>query len=232
MVPKLKSRAKRAIKKTKYNLNYAAAFPGDTVNKGVEELIKNPIATSTNIAGKTVLPAAGVAIGGAPGMAVAAAPLGGTGIIAESTLKKKFPKYKAATDYLAKKYEGSRASRVVRNGVDAAVNYARMFSEDSWLSQAALKQKLYTRGEKEALKQLYKKTNGFRDITKLWNGNPRDVVRFNKFASDFRNVYNTGNKKAFDRENAKELLKNLGLDKGAKEVDHVLDKYTNKKSLG
>lgn len=230
IVPKLKSRAKRAIRKTKYGLNYAAAFPGDTVNKGVEELIKNPIATSTNIAGKTVLPAAGVAIGGAPGMAVAAAPLGGTGIIAESTLKKRFPKYKAATDYLAKKYEGSKASRVVRNGVDAAVNYARMFSEDSWLSQAALKQKLYTRGEKEALKQLYKKTNGFRDITKLWNGNPRDVVRFNKFASDFRNVYNTGNKKAFDRENAKELLKSLGLDKGAKEVDHVLDKYTNKRA--
>ena len=131
VVPKLKSRAKRVIKKTKYNLNYAAAFPGDTVNKGVKELIKNPIATSTNIAGKTVLPTAGVAIGGAPGMAVAAAPLGGTGIIAESTFKKKFPKYKAATDYLAKKYEGSRVSRVVRNGVDAAVNYARMFSENS-----------------------------------------------------------------------------------------------------
>jgi len=91
-----------------------------------------------------------------------------------------------------------------------------------------LKRKLYTRGEKQALLELYKATRGFKKLPK--GSSPRDVLRFNKLATDIKRV-SMGDVKGFDRENAKKLLESANLPLSAKEVDHVIDKYTNKRAL-
>ena len=88
--------------------------------------------------------------------------------------------------------------------------------------------KRFTRGEKEAFKEIYKATGGFRHLPQ--GGGARDVLRFNKFATDLRQLAE-GNSKAFDRENAKGLLNNVGLTKSAGQVDKLVDKYTNKRAL-
>lgn len=91
-----------------------------------------------------------------------------------------------------------------------------------------LKRKLYTRGEKQAFLELYKATRGFKKLPK--GSSPRDVLRFNKLATDIKRL-SMGDIKGFDRENAKKLLESANLPLSAKEVDHVIDKYTNKRAL-
>lgn len=92
-----------------------------------------------------------------------------------------------------------------------------------------LKRKLYTRGEKQALREIFRATKGFREFPKT--GNPKDVLRFQKFIRDLNAFRITSDKKVIDRENAKTLLQNAGLTKSASEVDHIIDKYTNKRAL-
>ena len=93
-------------------------------------------------------------------------------------------------------------------------------------------QKEFTRAEKAALKELIRKSsqNGGSIYTLPKTENPRDIVRYNKLAIDLRNL-SRGNKKGFDRENAKTLLNNVGLPQLANQVDHIVDKYTNKRAL-
>lgn len=91
-----------------------------------------------------------------------------------------------------------------------------------------VKRKLFTRGEKQALAELYKATKGFKELPRT--GNPRDVLRLQKLATDLKKL-SVGNSKNFDRENAKKLLESANLPLSAKEVDHVIDKYTNKRAL-
>lgn len=100
--------------------------------------------------------------------------------------------------------------------------------------------KRFTRAEKAAWKDFYKKTykivtdkNG--NVVQRLNvlpssKNPRDAVRFNKLAVDLGNL-SRGDKKIFDRENAKTLLNNVGLSKLSGQLDHMVDKYTNKRAL-
>lgn len=90
------------------------------------------------------------------------------------------------------------------------------------------KLKLFTRGEKQALAELYKVTKGFKELPRT--GNPRDVLRLQKLATDLKKL-SVGNSKNFDRENAKKLLESANLPLSTKEVDHVIDKYTNKRAL-
>ena len=91
-----------------------------------------------------------------------------------------------------------------------------------------LKRKLYTRGEKLALKELYKATKGFKELPRT--GNPKDVLRLQKLATDLKKLA-VGDSKKFDRENARKLLESANLPLSAKEVDHVIDKYTDKRAL-
>lgn len=92
----------------------------------------------------------------------------------------------------------------------------------------SIESRSFTRAEKQAFKELYKKTNGFRNLPT--SSNPRDVFRFQKLTDDLIDL-SQGKVKDLDRENAKTLLKNLGMDKSASQVDKVLDKYTNKRAL-
>lgn len=91
-----------------------------------------------------------------------------------------------------------------------------------------LKRKLYTRGEKQAFLELYKATRGFKQLPK--GSSPRDVIRFNKLATDIKKL-SMGDVKGFDRENAKTLLNNVGMPKSAAQVDKLIDKYSNKRAL-
>ncbi len=100
--------------------------------------------------------------------------------------------------------------------------------------------KRFTRAEKEAWKDFYKRTyklatdkkgNVVQRLNILpGSKNPRDAVRFNRLAVDLGNL-SRGDKRNFDRENAKTLLNNVGLSKLSGQVDHMLDKYTNKRAL-
>lgn len=96
------------------------------------------------------------------------------------------------------------------------------------LKNGIVSEKYYTLAEKEAFKELLQKTNGL--TTLPTSKDPRDVIRFNKFARDFA-LYSVGKKDKFDKENAKELLKSVGLDKYSNIVDKMVDKYSNKKAL-
>lgn len=91
-----------------------------------------------------------------------------------------------------------------------------------------LRRKLFTIGEKRAFLELYKATRGFKQLPK--GSSPRDVVRFNKLATDVKRL-SMGDVKGFDRENAKTLLNNVGMPKSASQVDRLIDKYSNKRAL-
>lgn len=92
----------------------------------------------------------------------------------------------------------------------------------------SIESRSFTRAEKQAFRELYKRTNGFRNLPT--SSNPRDVFRFQRLTDDLIDL-SQGKVKNLDRENAKTLLKNLGLDKSAGQVDKVIDKYTNKRAL-
>lgn len=96
-------------------------------------------------------------------------------------------------------------------------------------------QKEFTRAERAAFRELYRKSlvqlpTGSKGLALPTTNNPRDVIRYNQLAVDLRNL-SRGDKKGFNRENAKTLLNNAGLPKLAGEVDHMVDKYTNKRAL-
>ena len=100
--------------------------------------------------------------------------------------------------------------------------------------------KRFTRAERDAWREFYKRTykiatdkNG--NVVQRLNilpssKNPRDAVRFNRLAVDLGNL-SKGDKRNFDRENAKTLLNNVGLSKLSGQLDHMVDKYTNKRAL-
>lgn len=101
--------------------------------------------------------------------------------------------------------------------------------------------KRFTRAERDAWKDFYKRT--YKIATDRKTGkvvqrlnilpsskNPRDAVRFNRLAVDLENL-SRGDKRNFDRKNAKTLLNNVGLSKLSGQLDHIVDKYTNKRAL-
>lgn len=100
--------------------------------------------------------------------------------------------------------------------------------------------KRFTRAERDAWKEFYKRTyklatdkkgNVVQRLNILpGSKNPRDAVRFNRLAVDLENL-SRGDKRNFDRENAKTLLNNVGLSKLSGQLDHIVDKYTNKRAL-
>ena len=99
--------------------------------------------------------------------------------------------------------------------------------------------KRFTRAEKEAWKEFYKRTYNpvkqadgtYRRMNYLPStNNPRDVFRFKRLGADLQNL-SKGDKSTFDREGAKILLNNAGMPKLAGQVDHIIDKYTNKRAL-
>ena len=100
--------------------------------------------------------------------------------------------------------------------------------------------KRFTRAERDAWKEFYKRTykiatdrkgNVVQRLNILpGSKNPRDAVRFNRLAVDLRNL-SRGDKRNFDKENAKTLLNNVGLSKLSGQLDHMVDKYTNKRAL-
>ena len=106
--------------------------------------------------------------------------------------------------------------------------------------RAIYKIKRFTRAERNAWRDFYKKTykravdkNG--NVVQRLNilpssENSRDAVRFNRLAVDLGNL-SRGDKRNFDRENAKTLLNNVGLSKLSGQLDHIVDKYTNKRAL-
>jgi hypothetical protein len=93
-------------------------------------------------------------------------------------------------------------------------------------------QKEFTRAERAAFRELIRKSSHYGGSIYALprTENARDVVRYNKLAIDLRNL-SRGDKKGFDRENAKTLLNNAGLPQLANQVDHIVDKYTNKRAL-
>lgn len=101
-----------------------------------------------------------------------------------------------------------------------------------------LRQKTFTRGENEAFLELYKATEGFTKLPTRDKQPLRDVFRFLRAGNDIKEAsigfkFRSRNKKGWsiDRDNLKTLLNNSGLTKSASEVDHVIDKYTNKRAL-
>ncbi len=86
-------------------------------------------------------------------------------------------------------------------------------------------QREFTRAEKEAFLELYKKTKGLKQLPKGVSPN-----RLCQFAVDLKKM-SLGNAKAFNRENAKTLFQNAGMSKMANQVDKMIDKYTNKRAL-
>lgn len=87
--------------------------------------------------------------------------------------------------------------------------------------------KLFTRADKRALRELYKATNGFRQIPKgIENLNARDVYRFKDIADQsvkgFKNI---------DKDQAKYLLNKAGLQHTSSDLDHLIKKYNDPKLI-
>lgn len=89
-----------------YAVNQAALDPGYVVNQGVELAVRNPISTTTGVAGKVVMFAPGV-----PNI-LRVAPIGNAGLVAEQGLKRVSPGYKKVTENLANYYRDNIGNRV------------------------------------------------------------------------------------------------------------------------
>lgn len=95
-----------------------------------------------------------------------------------------------------------------------------------------LRQKEYTRAEREALKELLLKTRGFQRLPNGARMNARDVARFNKLAGDVQLWAKNGRKpKGVDLENARTFLEHADLGKSSKELERIAKKYSNKRAL-
>lgn len=108
------ARGLNKIEGVKMAANQAAINPGAAVNRGVETLARNPIAT-TGQAASVVLPVVN------PTLAVV--PVGTPSIAAEAFMKKKVPAYSKVTNRLADKYKGANKVRgVVETGTNGIIN--------------------------------------------------------------------------------------------------------------
>ncbi len=118
--------ARKAIKDTKAienlpqntanSLNRVALDPGHAINQAAETALKNPITTTTGIAGKVMMVTPGVP---APARM---SPIGGVGMVAERGLKKVSPGYRRATEKIAAGYRSTispKVRNVVNNTVEA-----------------------------------------------------------------------------------------------------------------
>lgn len=88
-----------------------------------------------------------------------------------------------------------------------------------------LRRKLFTRGQQQAFRQLYRLSRGLPKTS-----NPRDVLRLKKVSNDFQR-FSRGDVKEIDIKNAKTLLTNAGYTKAAEELEGMVSKYTNKRAL-
>jgi len=94
-----------------------------------------------------------------------------------------------------------------------------------------LRQKEYTRAEREALKELLFKTGKLRRLPGGSKMTARDVARFNKLAADVQ-LWTKGYKpKKEDFKSAKVFLEHAGLGKSAEELEHIASKYSNREVL-
>lgn len=108
------ARGMNKIEGAKTAVNQAAINPGAAVNRGVETLARNPIAT-TGQAASVVLPVVN------PTLAVV--PVGTPSIAAEAFMKKKVPAYSKVTNRLADKYKRANKVRgVVETGTNGIIN--------------------------------------------------------------------------------------------------------------
>ena len=95
-----------------------------------------------------------------------------------------------------------------------------------------LRQKPYTRAEREALKELLLKTRGFQRLPNGARMNARDVARFDKLAGDVLLWAKKGRKpNGVDLENARTFLEHADLGKSPKELERIAKKYSNKRAL-
>ena len=98
-----------------------------------------------------------------------------------------------------------------------------------------LRQKTYTRAEREALKELLLKTRGFQRLPNGAKMTARDVNRFNYLATSAQ-LWAKGYKPELIKlegpiKNAKTFLEHADLGKSSKELEHVVNKYSNKRAL-
>ncbi len=85
--------------------------------------------------------------------------------------------------------------------------------------------KIFTRQGKKAFRELLRVTEGFKKLPSGYeNLSAKDIVRFRKMAAAAGGDY-----KKIDRDTAKSLLTKMGLNDTAKELDHFLDRQSNKK---
>ena len=95
-------------------INQAALNPGAAVNRGIETTLRNPIATSGQVA-SIALPAVNPAL--------AAVPIGTPSIATEAFLKKKVPAYSKFTNKLANRYNKSeKTKKIIETGTNELIN--------------------------------------------------------------------------------------------------------------
>ena len=95
-----------------------------------------------------------------------------------------------------------------------------------------LRQKTYTRAEREALKELLLKTRGFQRLPNGAKMTARDVARFDKLAGDVLLWAKKGHKpKGVDFESARTFLEHANLGKSSEELERIAKKYSNKRAL-
>ena len=92
-----------------------------------------------------------------------------------------------------------------------------------------LKNKSFTRAEKEAIKELLYRTRGLRKFPEGTNLKRGHSQRLGNMAADIEEWVNTGKKPNI--ENMKEVLSQWGLPKNAAAIDKIIDKYSNKKAI-
>lgn len=97
-------------KKVKEGLNAAALNPGGSVNKGTEALLRHPISTTSQIAGKITMATNPTGIG--------LIPIGAIGTGGEMALRKYVPRYARTTNRIGDAYAKSGLSRGVESGVN------------------------------------------------------------------------------------------------------------------
>lgn len=108
------SKGLNKVENVKTAVNQAALNPGAAVNRGIETTLRNPIATSGQVA-SIALPAVNPAL--------AAVPVGTPSIATEAFLKKKVPAYSKFTNRLADRYNKSdKFKRVVETGTNELIS--------------------------------------------------------------------------------------------------------------
>lgn len=94
-----------------------------------------------------------------------------------------------------------------------------------------IKRKLFTFQDKKVIKELWRATNGLRELPKGYkNLTPRDVFRLSNVTRDYYKVMK-GDLNGINYEELSTLAKHLGLPETAKGAEHLIKKYNNPELL-